>query len=315
MSGAVTQRQVSADEADIRLDRWFRRHFPGLTQGVLQKLCRTGQIRLDGRRTEPAARLAPGQVVRVPPLPEARGAGAAPAARPALDPKLAREIEGMVVHEDEAVIALNKPSGLAVQGGPGITRHVDGMLEALRHGRAERPRLVHRIDRDTSGLLLLARSPGVAAKLAAAFRTRQVAKTYLAVVVGRPEPAAGRIDLGLARARGLTMVAEAGEDAAASVTEYETLDAAGKKFALLALRPLTGRTHQLRVHADALGTPILGDPKYGGEASYPAGFPRKLHLHAWRLRLPHPDGGELALEAELPPHMRETIERLGLVIP
>lgn len=311
---SVSTRIVSEDEADLRLDRWFRRHYPNLTQGALQKLCRTGQVRVDGGRVTGASRLSPGQSIRVPPLP------AAPAPRPekteALDPLLAREIEKMVLYRDEQLIVLNKPSGLATQGGPGITRHIDMMLEGLRGDREDRPRLVHRIDRDTSGLLLVARSPGVAAKLAALFRGRDVRKTYWAVVVGRPMPGSGIIDQPLARLGAgngaLVIAAERDdEDAASARTEYEVVDAAGKKISWLALQPLTGRTHQLRAHCETLGTPILGDPRYGGKAAHPEGFEDRLHLHARELEFPHPAGGWLRITAPLPPHMRATFKDLG----
>ncbi len=309
----VSIQTVSEDEAEIRLDRWFRRHYPFVTQGALQKLCRTGQIRVDSRRAEPATRLNPGQSVRVPPLPDVTRPAPLP---PALDEHDRRDMERMVLYRDEQVIVLNKPAGLPVQGGPGIVRHVDGMLDALRFEAEHRPRLVHRIDRDTSGLLLLARTPGVAGKLAASFRTRDVRKTYWAVVVGRPHPLQGVIDQPLARLGAgpgaLTIAAERGEeDAAHALTEYVVRDSAGRKLCWLEMSPLTGRTHQLRVHCEALGTPILGDPKYGGQAAHLDGFPDRLHLHARSLDLPHPAGGRLSLSAELPAHMRETFKALG----
>ncbi len=308
---------VSEDEAEIRLDRWFRRHYPHLTQGALQKLCRTGQVKVDGRKAEASTRLLPGQSVRVPPIPKA--SRPAPAER-VVDPRDAAEIGRMVIHRDEQVIVLNKPAGLPVQGGPGITRHVDGMLDALRDGSEHRPRLVHRIDRDTSGLLLLARTPGVAAKLAASFRSRDVRKTYWAVVVGRPSPAEGVIDLPLARLGAgpgsLTVAAERDEeDSAHALTEYAVKDAAARKMSWLELSPLTGRTHQLRVHCEALGTPILGDPKYGEGRARMEGFPDRLHLHARALSLPHPAGGTLTVSAGLPPHMRDTFRTLGFTTP
>jgi 23S rRNA pseudouridine955/2504/2580 synthase len=310
---SVETRIVSEDEADVRLDRWMRRHFPGLTQGTVEKLCRTGQVRVGGKRVTAATRLQPNDTVRVPPVPTTPAPPPEP--RP-VDEKAARDLQRMVIYRDEWIIALNKPHGLPVQGGPGITRHVDGMLDALRFGSEHRPRLVHRIDRDTSGLLLLARTPGVAAKLAAAFRGRDVKKTYWAVVVGRPDPAAGRVDRPLARIGGprgeRSAMAAAGDiKAAQAVTDYETLDVVAKRFAFMALSPLTGRTHQLRVHMASLGTPILGDTKYGVEHSTMEGFSSALHLHARALSLPHPDGGTLALESDLPPHMRETFAALG----
>ncbi|MBF0858464.1 RluA family pseudouridine synthase [Gluconobacter sp. LMG 31484] len=310
----VTNRIVTEDEADIRLDRWFRRHYPNLTQGALQKLCRKGQIRVEGGRVQTNTRLIPGQSVRIPPLPDVDK----PAPLPPPDPILAREIQKMVIYEDEHLLVLDKPSGLATQGGPGITKHVDMMLDGLRTEGGDRPRLVHRIDRDTSGILLIARTPGVAAKLAAAFRGRDVEKTYWAVVVGRPSPESGIIDQPLAKigAGGAALVIAASrdeEDAASAKTEYETLDAAGKKLSWLKLSPLTGRTHQLRVHTESIGTPIVGDPRYGGKAAHPEGFIDRLHLHARQLDIPHPAGGRLIVTAPLPPHMRETFRTLGFV--
>jgi 23S rRNA pseudouridine955/2504/2580 synthase len=315
---AVASRIVSEDEADIRLDRWFRRHFPGVTQGAIQKLCRTGQVRVDGHRADAATRLAAGQSVRIPPLPEAP----VPKTTPEIDANTARDLQRLVIYRDEQVIALNKPHGMPVQGGPGITHHLDALLDALRFGAADRPRLVHRLDRDTSGVLLLARTPGTAAKLAAAFRSRAVEKTYWAVTARTPVPHEGRIDLPLRRIGGArgerTEVAERDDpDAARAITEYRTLDHAGQKLAWLELRPLTGRTHQLRVHCVAIGAPILGDVKYARPdqnnafAATVEGLSSELHLHARALRLPHPAGGTLLVEADLPPHMAQTFRTLG----
>ena len=316
----VQTRAVTDDEAELRLDRWFRRHFPAVTQGAIQKLCRTGQIRVDGKRADTATRLEPGQAIRVPPLPDA------PPPKPAethqFNPAIARELEGMVLHRDDWVLVLNKPHGLAVQGGPGITRHLDGLLDGLRMGSEHRPRLVHRLDRDTSGCLVLARTPGTAAKLAAAFRGRDVSKTYWAVVAGRPVPVEGRIDLPLLRytgPRGERSIPASRDDkeAARAVTDYATLDHAGQKLAWMELSPVTGRTHQLRVHCVALGAPIVGDTKYhepdqnGAGTALIEGLSDKLHLHARALDIPHPAGGRLVVEAELPPHMRDTFKTLG----
>ena len=319
---AVAARIVSEDEAAIRLDRWFRRHFPGVTQAAIQKLCRTGQVRVDGHRAEAATRLAAGQSVRIPPLPTAPP----PKPAPEIDPDTARDVQRMVIYRDDHLLVLNKPPGLPVQGGPGITRHLDGLLDALRFDAPDRPRLVHRLDRDTSGVLLLARTPGTAAKLAALFRSRAVEKTYWAVVARRPTPPEGRIDLPLRRIGGArgerTEVAEPGDKAAArAVTEYQTIDHAGQKLAWLELHPLTGRTHQLRVHCVAIGAPILGDVKYARPdqnnafSAVVSGLSSELHLHARALRLPHPAGGTLLVEAELPPHMQRTFRTLGFVVP
>ncbi len=319
----IATRTVSDDEADIRLDRWFRRHFPGLTQGAIQKLCRTGQIRVDGHRAEAATRLSTGQAIRIPPLP----AAPAPAApRPEVDPLAARDLQKLVLYRDDSVLVINKPHGMPVQGGPGITHHLDALLDALRFGSNERPRLVHRLDRDTSGVLLLARTPGSAAKLAALFRSRDVEKTYWAVVARRPIPSEGRIDLPLKRIGGArgerTAPAERDDkEAARAITDYRTLDHAGQKLAWLELQPLTGRTHQLRVHCVALGAPILGDVKYARPdqnnafAATVEGLSSELHLHARALRLPHPAGGTLLVEADLPPHMLQTFRTLGFHAP
>lgn len=313
----VELKRVAEDEADIRLDRWFRRHFPGLGQGAIQKLCRTGQIRVDGKRADAATRLEAGAQVRVPPLPGHE----APVRQTAIvTEREAKDLHRLILYRDEHVILLDKPSGLPVQGGPGITRSLDHMLDAFRFGHPERPRLVHRLDRDTSGVLALARGASSAARLAAAFRTRDAEKTYWAVVIGLPVPQQGRIDAPLARAPGprgeRTRLAEQGdEDISRAITDYVTLDKASRRATWLELHPLTGRTHQLRVHCAGLGTPIMGDAKYGTAGSTLDGFPDRLHLHARALRIPHPAGGVLSAAAELPPHMAETFRQLGFSAP
>ena len=311
---AVQTISVAADDGELRLDRWFRRHFPGLGHGRLEKLLRTGQVRVDGKRAKAGDRIAPGQVIRVPPL----GDLSAPPPKPADAAPRPRDIamlERAVLHIDDAVIVLDKPAGLAVQGGTGTERHLDAMLDALRFGAKDRPRLVHRLDRDTSGVLVLARSAAAAASLARAFRDKRTRKIYWAVVVGLPKPRRGRIDQPLAKLPGPAgeRVTPDEEDGKRAVTWYRTLAHAGDKLAWLALQPITGRTHQLRAHCVTLGTPILGDGKYGGAAAHPAGVPnaRKLHLHARALSLPHPQGGQLEVTAPLPPHMKETFAFFG----
>ncbi len=310
MSG-VRLEEVAVDEAGQRLDRWVARRLPGLPQGRLQKLLRTGQVRVDGHRARAGDRLEAGAVVRLPP------SGPAPEARPApLPDRLVEEVRGWMLHLDEAVIALDKPAGLAVQGGKGTGRHLDGMLEALRFDAPERPRLVHRLDKDTSGVLLLARSAADAARLTAAFRAREAEKLYWAVTAGAPEPPSGRIARPLAK-RGRPGGERVGvdEDGKRAVTDYETLARAGKRAARLALRPLTGRTHQLRAHLASVGCPILGDGKYGGKAAFleGIGLERRLHLHARAIALEHPRGrGRLEVEAPAPPLLRTTFRLLGL---
>ncbi|MGE5152257.1 MAG: RluA family pseudouridine synthase [Rhodospirillaceae bacterium] len=317
----VQMRAVSGDEAGLRLDRWFQRHFPELSHGALQKLLRTGQVRLDGKRAEGKDRIEPGQTVRLPP-----GVTAAPAppsrtgpkaTKPQLSDRDAQEIQSLVIHRDDWVIALNKPSGLAVQGGSGTERHVDGMLDGLRFGREERPRLVHRLDKDTSGLLLIARTGQSAKRLSESFRDRETEKLYWAVVVGVPPKMEGAIDLPLAKRPGArdreTMQVDH-EEGQKALTHFKVMDRAGDRAALLALWPRTGRTHQLRVHCAEIGCPILGDRKYGGEEALLSAVAdsRRLHLHARRLTLPHPSGkGTLRLQAEPPAHFKRTLEAFG----
>jgi len=303
---------VAADEAELRLDRWFHRHFPQITHGRLQKLLRSGQIRVDGRRAAASARLRVGQSIRVPPLGEP--AGGPPVLRrkeAALSPRDADRLRSLILHQDEALLVLNKPAGLAVQGGTRTTRHLDGMLGALAAG-GERPRLVHRLDRDTSGLLVVARTAAAAARLTEAFRRHRVDKLYWALVIGRPAVAEGVIDRPLAKqAGGRGERVEGAADGQPARTRYRTVARAGKIASWLALQPLTGRTHQLRVHCALLGTPILGDRKYGGAAACPAGAPPGLMLHAREIRLPHPNGGSLALTAPLDPAVRAGFAWLG----
>ncbi len=311
MSGVETH-EVAAEEADLRLDRWFKRRFPGVTHGRLERLLRTGQVRVDGARVKAGARLSPGQRVRVPPL------GEAPPARTPVRPPVsaadAKRLCDAVLYRDDGIIAIDKPAGLAVQGGSGTHRHIDAMLDALRFDAAERPRLVHRLDRDTSGVLVLARSAAVAARLSAAFRGREVRKLYWALVVGRPERDHGRIALALAKtpgARGERV--SGGKTGKPAETSYRVVDTVGDRAAWLALAPRTGRTHQLRVHCVALGTPIAGDGKYGGAGAFlqGVGIARKLHLHARAIVLPRPGRPDLRIVAPLPGHMRETWQTLG----
>jgi 23S rRNA pseudouridine955/2504/2580 synthase len=313
----TTELTVSDDEADTRLDRFLRRHTPGLTQGMIQKFLRAGKIRVDGKRAEANTHLAPGQAVTLPQItpPEAM-----PKQRHVMvmDPHMVRDLEAMILYRDDAIIVLNKPAGLPTQGGKNIPIHLDGMLDALRYENTERPKLVHRLDRDTSGLLVLARGVKPASRLAAAFRGRDVEKTYWALLWGVPPLLEGRIDLPLTRIEGegssrAAPAARGEEDALRAITDYKILDYAGKKFAWAELRPQTGRMHQLRVHALALGTPILGDAAYG--AAFADGFAPQLHLHARRLKLPHPDGGTLTIEAPPPKHLRQSLLHLGFTIP
>lgn len=307
----VAQLDVTDEEDGIRLDRWFKRRFPALTHGRLEKLLRTGQVRVDGAKAKANARLVAGQTVRVPPLGD--GLEPAPKVEKPVSEKDAEMIRACVIYKDKSVLVLNKPAGLAVQGGTRTERHLDGMLDALTFEAKERPRLVHRLDRDTSGVIVLARNVRAATALAKAFQQKDARKIYWALVVGVPSPRQGTINLALAkqggpRAERVFAAEEGDEDAKYAVTHYSVVTTVAQKFAWVAFMPMTGRTHQIRAHAAAMGTPIVGDGKYGGVDAHPGGeIPRQLHLHARSLDIAHPDGGKrLYVEAELPPHMKKT---------
>lgn len=305
--------QVEPDDDGIRLDRWFKRHYPALAHGALEKLLRTGQVRLDGKRAKSGERIEAGQAIRIPPQIENVSAVKAPPRDLANHEK--NELQELVIYQDSSVIVLNKPSGLATQGGSGITKHIDGMLDSLMQGKKQRPRLVHRLDRDTSGVLVVARTVPAAAALAASLRHRDASKIYWALTKGVPKKNHGTIKLALAKQGGRgeeRIVGSTAEDAKHAITDYAVLDRAGEEFAFVAAKPVTGRTHQIRVHLASLGTPIIGDYKYGGTDARPKGeIADKLHLHARSIDIAHPDGGRLKVTAPLPPHMLKTWKLLG----
>lgn len=314
----VQQIKVDGDETGMRLDRWFKSHFPGLGFAQLQKLLRSGQIRVDGGRVKSDTRLQTGQVVRIPPLAIDRAGG------PLTAKTMRHQDDGdllsrMLLYEDEKVFVFNKPAGLAVQGGSGVTRHMDGMLEAWRNRKGEKPRLVHRLDRDTSGVLVVARTRQAAIRLTAAFRERETRKVYWALVKGVPVPREGRISTYLVReqtADGDRMrIARHGEAGAEhAVTHYRVIETAGQALSWLEMEPYTGRMHQLRIHAASIGCPIIGDPKYfeaDQNWTFPGGIQKRLHLHARRIVIPHPGGGAIDVTAPLPPHMTQSWNLLG----
>ncbi|HVV65429.1 MAG TPA: RluA family pseudouridine synthase [Rhizomicrobium sp.] len=305
---------VAEDEDGIRLDRWFRRRYPALAHGRLEKLLRTGQVRLDGKRAKASDRVASGQQIRVPPqianAPVEERPRPAPS-RPAGGPSL----QDLILYMDGSVIVLNKPPGLATQGGSGLTRHIDGMLDQLQFEKNRRPRLVHRLDRDTSGVLVIARTAPAASSLARSLAERDASKVYWALTRGVPKQKRGTIKAALAKegARGAERMTVADrDDAKHAVTDYAVVDHAGEEFAWVAARPVTGRTHQIRVHLASLGTPIVGDFKYGGQAARGKGaIADKLHLHARSIDIARPDGGRLVVAAPLPDHMRRSWDLLG----
>jgi 23S rRNA pseudouridine955/2504/2580 synthase len=317
----VRQFTVGEDDDGIRLDRWFKRNLPQVGFATVSRWARTGQIRVDGKRAKPEDRLATGQVLRVPPGGEDAPAAkkAAPRAR-TLSPEQIAEAKAMVIRETPSAIVLNKPPGLATQGGSKTTKHVDGLLDAfVTDERTPRPRLVHRLDKDTSGVLLIARTPGSAASFSKRFASRSARKVYWALVVGNPQLSEGVIDAPLAKQPGTggekMHIDE--ENGAAAKTRYRVVDRAGQRAAWVELEPLTGRTHQLRVHMAAIGHPIVGDGKYGGPDAFLTGaVSRKMHLHARRLIITEPKagegtGGKLDVTAELPPHFAASMEVLG----
>ncbi len=309
---------VAADEAGMRVDRFLTARFPKLPFAHVQRIVRKGELRVDGRRVEPSQRLDPGQKVRVPPLKlEAEKPAARSAAREQDDRAF---LASITLYEDKDLLILNKPFGLAVQGGSGTTRHVDGLLEALRNGQGEKPRLVHRLDKDTAGCLVIAKTRFAASALAKSFRSRATRKIYWALVAGVPRVRQGRISTYLAKeeagdADARMRVARHGDEGAShALTYYAVIDTAAQKLAWLSLKPVTGRTHQLRAHAAHIGHPIIGDPKYFNVENWelPGGLQNRLHLLARRIVIPHPRTGRpVDVTAPLPPHMQQSFNLLG----
>jgi 23S rRNA pseudouridine955/2504/2580 synthase len=316
-------RTVESEDDGIRVDRWFKRHYPALAHGVLEKLLRTGQVRVDGKRAKASDRLCTGQVLRLPPQLQAlTAAGMPPSAERSTVPKRLtdrerKEAEDLVIHKDSSVLVLDKPAGLATQGGSGISKHVDGLLEYLKLGKKQKPRLVHRLDRDTSGVLVVARTVPAAAALSESLRRRDAEKIYWALTRGIPKKRAGTIKLALAKEGGrgaekMVGVERDADEAKHAITDYVVIDHAGHEYAWVAAKPVTGRTHQIRVHLASLGTPIVGDFKYGGATAEPAGeIENRLHLHARSIDIAHPDGGRLRVTAPLAPHMQKAWKLLG----
>jgi 23S rRNA pseudouridine955/2504/2580 synthase len=321
MNEAVETIEVVRAEEGLRLDRWFRIHFPNVTYGYLQKLLRSGQVRVDSKRVAANARLTAGAKVRVPQVAR-RPARSGPSLTP--PPGLSKAdhdfIERIILFEDTHVLVLNKPFGIAVQGGTGTKRHIDGILAGMIDRFGDRPRLVHRLDRDTTGILLVAKHRDAAAKLGRVFQTRSAAKTYWALVRGVPRPAQGKVEAALVKAAGpdgdRVRKALPGEQLRAmhATTHYSVIDRVANMAAWVSLKPVTGRQHQLRAHMALIGHPIVGDNKYWGDLQLPAeNIESKLHLHARRLVIPHPAGGtRIDVTAPLPRHMQRTWELLGL---
>ncbi|MGA3311067.1 MAG: RluA family pseudouridine synthase [Xanthobacteraceae bacterium] len=309
---------VTPDESGMRVDRFLEAKFPGLSFSHIQRVIRKGEVRVNGKRTQPKNRLEAGQSVRIPPLrlvepakPRAAGSEA--------DEKTREFLKSITLHEDADVLVLNKPMGLAVQGGSGTTRHLDGMLEVLRDAHGQRPRLVHRLDKDTAGCLLVAKTRFAAAALAKTFRSRSARKIYWALIAGVPKVQQGRVSTFLVKEEredeSLMRIARHGEKGAShAVTYYAVVETSGPLLSWVSLKPVTGRTHQLRAHMAHIGHPIVGDPKYFSLENWelPGGMQNKLHLLARRIVVPHPRGGVIDITAPLPPHMQQSWNLLGL---
>jgi 23S rRNA pseudouridine955/2504/2580 synthase len=329
----VATYEIGEDEAGMRLDRWLHRRFPDVSNSHLMRIVRKGEVRVSGKRADVSTRLETGTSVRVPPL---KLAPNKTSTVKRANPGDADEIRAMMLFEDRDVMVLDKPFGLAVQGGSGTTRHIDGMLQAFADKDGNRPVLVHRLDRDTSGVLLIAKTRKMAAELGEIFRSRRAKKIYWALVEGVPKPAQGRISMFLAKGEGMgeargkgradlerMRVADHGDpDAQHSLTLYAVVDKVSPRLAWLSMRPVTGRTHQLRAHCEEIGHPIIGDPKYNRRPlndparndplrAVPPGLESKLHLLARRLVLPHPRKGIIDVTAPLPEHMKKSFAMFG----
>jgi 23S rRNA pseudouridine955/2504/2580 synthase len=310
----VSRRNVHNNEDDWRIDKWFKTHFPGLTYSRFSKILRKGDVRVDGKRVKPNFRLKAGMEIRLPPLGKIEMADAVFVNREIIiRPEDVEFMRQMVIYQDDSVIVLNKLPGLAVQGGTKTTRHVDGLLNCLRGDKDEKPRLVHRLDKDTSGILVIARTSQAARSLTASFRNRSTKKIYWALLMGKPNQTDGTVRAPLDKephTRGERMaVSDKGKHAE---TDFMQIDSASDTVSWMAFKPITGRTHQIRVHATLLGTPIVGDGKYGAKEAFLDGtVSKKLHLHARTLEIEHPDGGLLSVKADLPRHMKETWDMFG----
>lgn len=318
--GAQRLFTIDAEDDGIRLDRWIKRHLPDVSFNLVSRWARTGQVRLDGKRAEPNDRVTAGQQLRLPPKDVETAATAAKPGRPPKKsgpPLTEEEVEfaqSLVIYRDAHAIVINKPPGLATQGGTKTNEHVDRLLDALTFGLPHRPKLVHRLDKDTSGVLLVARTPRAAAFFSKSFSSRTARKVYWAIIADVPNIDDGMIELPIAKQPGTggeKMYVDEKEGASAR-TRYRVVDRAGNRAAWVELQPYTGRTHQLRVHMAAIGHPIVGDGKYGGPEAFLTGtISRKMHLHARRLRIDAPDNGKIDVTADPPTHFRESLQQLG----
>jgi 23S rRNA pseudouridine955/2504/2580 synthase len=317
---------VSTEDNDIRIDRWFKRNYPQVPHGFVEKSLRTGIVRLDGKKVKSADHVREGQeiLIKNPEFgkgDEIKRTIASPRKKGAyqINDYDRKELMQAVLYKDDRILVINKPAGLAVQGGTKLERNLDDMLEALQFDKKDKPRLVHRLDKDTSGVLVLARDVKTASELSEYFRFKEMEKIYWALVIGRPEIAEGRIDLPLAKRESgkdsrMEKVDVDEERGQSAITRYKVLDSLGDSLSWVELEPITGRTHQLRVHMSSIGHPIVGDGKYGGSDAFVNSMqlPKQLHLHAQRIAIPNWHGKTLVVKAPMPRHMVKSFEELGL---
>ncbi len=307
---------ISEDDDGIRLDRFFKRHVKDINHIAIEKALRKGEIRVNGKRAKANTRLVTGDKLRVPPFSPGKSS---PVVRKEnivvkVNPKTVELLKRNIIYKDPNILVVNKPAGLAVQGGSKITESVDSLLDHLKFDSKDRPKLVHRLDKDTSGVLILARTSKSAQYLASLFKSKNLQKDYLAIVVGVPPKTSGKVDVPIAKSEGKNEKVRASEAGQKAISEYYVLDTVADMASLVKLSPITGRTHQLRVHMDILGTPILGDGKYGGQAAFIEGMSKQLHLHAWKITFPDEKGRIITVAAELPLHLRKSMNALGLSI-
>jgi 23S rRNA pseudouridine955/2504/2580 synthase len=307
---------INEEDDGIRLDRFFKRHLKDISHIAIEKSLRKGEIRVNGKRARANTRLVVGDKLRVPPFSSAAKVDFSTKQTKvkAVNMETVALLKRNIIYKDPHVIILNKPAGLAVQGGSKITESVDSLLDYLKFDSKERPKLVHRLDKDTSGALMLARTTKAAQTLTSLFKNKNLQKEYLAVVVGVPPKTSGKIDVPIAKSEGKNEKVRASESGQKAISEYSVLDTVADMASLVKLLPITGRTHQLRVHMEILGTPILGDGKYGGQGAFIEGMSKQLHLHAWKISFPDERGRIITVKAELPIHLRKTMNALGLEI-
>ncbi len=300
---------ITEQDNDIRLDRFFKRHFPDVPFGMVAKAVRRKAIRLNGARCDVSTRLCTGDVISFPSF----NVDENPTEVKKDFSKQAREFEKYIIYKDSYILVINKPAGLAVQGGTGINVSVDDLATHWNFEYEDKPKLVHRIDKETSGILILARKVDVAAELSELFKRRQIDKFYTAITKGVIDPRTGTLVSYLAKKQvddDYEKVVST-TDGKKAITNYEVIDYAASSYALLSLNILTGRTHQIRQQLAEKNCPILGDSKYGNRESTPNFIKPKLYLHATLLKF-ELRGKLYELKADFPDYFKDALLNLGL---